>query len=36
MQAYGEGGLRAARLGAIERLARLYWHTVEFGLIRHA
>jgi phenylalanine-4-hydroxylase len=33
MQAYGEGGLRAARLGAIERLARLYWHTVEFGLI---
>ncbi|HEY1752808.1 MAG TPA: phenylalanine 4-monooxygenase [Caulobacteraceae bacterium] len=34
MQAYGEGGLRAARLGAIERLARLYWHTVEFGLIQ--
>ena len=34
LQAYGEGGLRAARLGAIERLARLYWHTVEFGLIR--
>jgi phenylalanine-4-hydroxylase len=33
MQAYGEGGLRAARLGAIHRLARLYWHTVEFGLI---
>jgi phenylalanine-4-hydroxylase len=36
MQAYGEGGLRAARLGAIERLARLYWHTVEFGLIATA
>ena len=34
MQAYGEGGLRAASLGAIERLARLYWYTVEFGLIR--
>jgi phenylalanine-4-hydroxylase len=33
MQAYGEGGSRAARLGAIDRLARLYWHTVEFGLI---
>jgi len=34
MQAYGEGGLRAARLGMIDALARLYWYTVEFGLIR--
>lgn len=34
MQAYGEGGLRADDMGAIERLARLYWYTVEFGLIR--
>jgi phenylalanine-4-hydroxylase len=34
MQAYGEGGLRAAKLGTIEALARLYWYTVEFGLIR--
>ena len=34
MQAYGEGGLRAERMGAIDRLARLYWYTVEFGLIR--
>jgi phenylalanine-4-hydroxylase len=34
MQAYGKGGLRAAQEGAIERLARLYWYTVEFGLIR--
>ncbi|MBK1688453.1 phenylalanine 4-monooxygenase [Rubrivivax gelatinosus] len=33
MQAYGEGGLKAARLGACELLARLYWYTVEFGLI---
>ncbi|MCG2842066.1 phenylalanine 4-monooxygenase [Sandaracinobacter sp. RS1-74] len=35
MQAYGEGGLRADGLGAIERLSRLYWYTVEFGLIRN-
>jgi phenylalanine-4-hydroxylase len=35
MQAYGQGGLRAVHLGAIHRLARLYWYTVEFGLMRH-
>ncbi len=34
MQAYGKGGQRAAALGAIDRLARLYWYTVEFGLVR--
>ncbi|MBS0409954.1 MAG: phenylalanine 4-monooxygenase [Proteobacteria bacterium] len=34
MQAYGEGGLRAGSLGALKRLARLYWYTVEFGLVR--
>lgn len=34
MQAYGQGGQRAAGMGAIDNLARLYWYTVEFGLIR--
>lgn len=34
MQAYGEGGLKAHRLGACELLSRLYWYTIEFGLIR--
>ncbi|WP_303828659.1 phenylalanine 4-monooxygenase [Asticcacaulis taihuensis] len=33
MQAYGEGGLKAMRLGELDRIARLYWYTVEFGLI---
>jgi phenylalanine-4-hydroxylase len=34
MQAYGQGGLKAEGLHALEYLARLYWYTVEFGLIR--
>ena len=34
MQAYGAGGLKAHRLGACELLSRLYWYTIEFGLIR--
>jgi len=33
MQAYGQGGVRAAKLGRLKNLARLYWYTVEFGLI---
>jgi phenylalanine-4-hydroxylase len=36
MQAYGEGGLKALRLGHLMHLARLYWYTVEFGLIATA
>ena len=33
MEAYGKGGLRAAGKGVLHNLARLYWYTVEFGLI---
>lgn len=33
MQAYGKGGQRAANLGQLHNLARLYWYTVEFGLV---
>jgi phenylalanine-4-hydroxylase len=33
MQAFGAGGLKAHGLAALEYLARLYWYTVEFGLI---
>ena len=34
MQQYGQGGLKAHGLGACELLSRLYWYTIEFGLIR--
>ena len=36
MQAYGQGGNRALSLGRLANLARLYWYTIEFGLIRTA
>ncbi len=36
IQAYGEGGLRASRLGVLEKLARVYWYTVEFGLVQQS
>ena len=34
LEAYGKGGVKAKGLGALDYLARLYWYTVEFGLIR--
>ncbi len=34
MQVLGAEGLRAHAAGAMHRLARLYWYTVEFGLAR--
>jgi len=36
VQAYGQGGLRAQALGCLPQLARVYWYTVEFGLLRQA
>lgn len=36
MVAYGQGGRRALELGALKQLSRLYWYTVEFGLIEEA
>ena len=34
IQAYGAGGLRAQQLGKLAHLARVYWYTVEFGLLQ--
>ena len=34
MQEYGKGGLKAHGLDSCELLSRLYWYTIEFGLIR--
>jgi phenylalanine-4-hydroxylase len=34
IQAYGVGGLRAQKLGKLTNLARVYWYTVEFGLLQ--
>jgi len=34
MQAFGAGGLKADGQHALQYLARLYWYTVEFGLLR--
>ena len=36
MQAYGVGGLKAHGLDACEQLSRLYWYTIEFGLMQQA
>jgi phenylalanine-4-hydroxylase len=36
MVAYGKGGQRAlSEFGMLKQLARLYWYTVEFGLINN-
>ncbi|NMM37494.1 MAG: phenylalanine 4-monooxygenase [Glaciimonas sp.] len=34
LQRYGAAGLKALKLDGLEYLARLYWYTIEFGLIQ--
>ncbi len=34
LEAYGKGGRRALDRGQLHNLARLYWYTVEFGLVQ--
>lgn len=34
LAAYGRGGQRALGMDALKYLGRLYWYTVEFGLVR--
>ncbi len=34
MEAYGKGGIRALKWDCLKNLARLYWYTVEFGLMK--
>jgi phenylalanine-4-hydroxylase len=36
IQAYGVGGLRPQKLGMLANLARVYWYTVEFGLVEQS
>lgn len=36
MEAYGQGGMRSLEFKASRKLGRLYWYTVEFGLINTA
>lgn len=36
IQAYGEAGARAQQRGCLPQLARVYWYTVEFGLVEQA
>jgi phenylalanine-4-hydroxylase len=33
IQEFGKGGVKATKLGAETQLTRLYWYTIEFGLM---
>ncbi len=34
LQEYGKGGLKAMQLDGLTALGRLYWYTIEFGLVQ--
>lgn len=34
LELYGKAGERAMAMGALDLLARIYWYTIEFGLLR--
>jgi phenylalanine-4-hydroxylase len=34
LEMYGKAGERAMVMGALDMLARIYWYTIEFGLVR--
>lgn len=34
LELYGKAGARALEMDALEMLARIYWYTIEFGLVR--
>jgi len=34
LELYGRAGERAIAMNALEMMARLYWYTIEFGLVR--
>lgn len=36
LELYGRAGARAMAMGALALLARIYWYTIEFGLVREA
>lgn len=36
LELYGKAGVRAMEMGALDMLARIYWYTIEFGLVKEA
>ncbi|WP_159865475.1 phenylalanine 4-monooxygenase [Novosphingobium sp. 9U] len=34
LEMYGRAGEKAMAMGALDMLARIYWYTIEFGLVR--